>query len=163
MTYKQKCPISGIGLVFLALIFFSCGVSLNKTTMSPEEALRSRVTAYWDARVKGSPEKAYELLDPDSRKAASLDSYIRRTSHSVILSYKILDINVDLKKKEGTVRVERSFRIRPGAIPINIPDAMDQTADELWVLVDGQWYMTYSPPGLDLMNLPPLQPKGRKE
>ena len=163
MTYKQKCPISGIGLVFLALIFASCGVLFNKTTMSPEEALRSRVTAYWDARVNASPEKAYELLDPDSRKTTSLASYSRRTSHSIILSYKIHDITVDLKKNEGTVRVERSFRIRPGAIPINIPDALDQTADEPWVLVDGQWYMTYSPPGVNFMNLPARQPENRKK
>ena len=64
MTYKQKCPVSVIGIVFFALLFASCGGLYNKTTMSPEEALRSRVITYWDARVKGSPEKAYELLAP---------------------------------------------------------------------------------------------------
>jgi hypothetical protein len=162
MTYEQKWSMSGIGLVFLALMFASCGVFLNKTTMSPEEALRSRVTAYWDARVKDSPEKAYELLDPDARKATNLASYIRRTSHSSILSYKIHDINVDLKKNEGTVRVEHSFRIRPGAIPINIPDALNHTADDLWVLVDGQWYKSYSPPALNSINLPTRQPENGK-
>ena len=163
MTYEKNYPVSVIGIVFLALLFASCGGLLNKTTMSPEEALRSRVIAYWDARVKGSPEKAYELLDPDSRKATSLDSYTRRTSHSVILSYKIHDINVDLKKNEGTVRVEHSFRIRPGTIPVNSPDALNHTADDLWVLVDGQWYKSYSPPGMSFENLPARQSEGRKK
>ena len=149
-------------MILLGLMFASCGVLLNKSTMSPEEALRSRVAAYWDARVKDSLEKAYELLDPDSRKTTSLASYSRRTSQSIILSYIIHDINVDLKKNEGTVRVETSFRIRPGAIPINIPDALDQTADDLWVLVDGQWYLSYSPPGLNFINSPVRQPGDRK-
>jgi uncharacterized protein YchJ len=162
MSFKQKCPINGIGLVILALMFASCGGLFNKSKMSPEEALRSRVSAYWDARVNGSPEKAYELLDPDSRKTTSLASYSQRTSHSIILSYEIHDINVDLKKNEATVRVERRFRVRPGAIPINIPAAMEQTSDDLWVLVDGEWYMKYSPPGLNFMRLPTTQPENRK-
>jgi len=163
MTYKQKCPVSVIGIVFFALLFASCGGLYNKTTMSPEEALRSRVITYWDARVNDSPEKAYELLDPDARKATNLASYMRRTSHSSILSYKIHDINVDLKRNEGTVRVEHSFRIRPGTIPINIPDALNHTADDLWVLVDGQWYKSYSPPALNSINLPIRQPENRKK
>ena len=163
MTYEKDYPVSVIGIVFLALLFASCGGLLNKTTMSPEEALRSRVIAYWDARVNDSPEKAYELLDPDARKATNLATYIRRTSHSSILSYKIHDISVDLKKNEGTVRVERSIRIRPGAVAVNIPGELNQTADERWVLVDGQWYMSYSPPGMSFENLPARQPEGRKK
>jgi uncharacterized protein YchJ len=162
MICRNEWSIGLIGVVFLILLFASCAISPSKATISPEEVLRSRVSAYWAARVNGSPEKAYELLDPDSRKTTSLASYSQRTSHSIILSYEIHDINVDLKKNEATVRVERRFRVRPGAIPINIPAAMEQTSDDLWVLVDGEWYMKYSPPGLNFMRLPTTQPENRK-
>jgi hypothetical protein len=162
MTCNQKCHISLTGLIFFALTFASCSVLSNKTTTSPEEALRSRVSVYWDARVKDTPEKAYELLDPDSRKATSFASYSRRISHSTIVSYKIHDVTVDLKNKKGTVQVERSFRILPGVIPINIDQELSQTTDDEWILVDGQWYMTYYPPaGLNFMNLPGKQPENR--
>jgi hypothetical protein len=148
MGCRMKWPISGIGVVFMALLFVSCAISPNKAMLSPEEALRKRVAAYWEARVEGAPEKAYELIDPESRKTTSLASYSQRTSHSSILSYKIHDLNLDLKNDKAIARVERSFRIRPGFIRIDIPDALDQTSDDLWVLLDGEWYMNYSPPGI---------------
>lgn len=160
MAENRKWITIGIALL-LTLLMSSCAGLSGKPKLSPEEALRSRVAAYWDARVAGAPEKAYEILEPDARKTISLGSYCRKTGNSIILSYKIHDIKLDPQGSEAMVRVERSFRIRPGAIPINIDKTLEQTGNEPWVLVDGEWYMVYSPPGVNFM-LPPQRQREDK-
>jgi hypothetical protein len=152
----SKNRLIGIGIIFLLFLFSACG-TLNRARITPEEALRKRVTAYWDARVQGDNEKAYELLEPDAKQTIGLATYVKRTSYSIIVNYKIHDIKVDLENNDATVRVERSFRIRPGVIPIKIDKTLEQTADSRWVFVDGIWYMRYASPKLNFKRPPPAQ------
>lgn len=142
MKFAVK-SVLGIGLIFVVLMLNACG-HLNRTRLAPEEALKERVTAYWDARVEGNSQKAYELLVPEARRALTLSTYANRTKHSEIVTYSVQDIAIDSENNEATVRVERSFRIKPGAIPVKIDQTLDQTTDDRWVLVDGEWYMYYA-------------------
>ena len=146
----SKNRLIGIGIIFLLFLSSACG-TLNSARITPEEALRKRVTGYWDARVQGDTEKAYELLEPDAKQTIGLATYGKRTSHAIIVNYKIHDIKVDLENNDATVRVERSFRIRPGVVPINVDKTLEQTADSRWVFVDGIWYMRYASPQLNFM------------
>lgn len=159
---QNKNRIVALGMLLLIWVFASCAVFRN-IGMPPEEALRNRVAAYWDARVEGNAEKAYEIIDPEARKSMRFAIYAQRTGNVIILSYKIDNVEMDLKKNEATVRVERSFRIRPGAIPINIDDILEQTTDEQWVLIDGQWYMSYTSPAINFMSSPPGQDKNSEK
>jgi len=157
----SKNRLIGIGIIFLFFLFSACG-TLNRARITPEEALQKRVTAYWDARVQGDTEKAYELLEPNAKQTTALETYARKTRFSIILNYKIHDLKVDLENNEATVRVERSFRIRPGSIPYNIDKTLEQTANSRWVFVDGRWYMSYASPPLNFMSPPSDQAKDKK-
>ena len=137
--------------VFIFLVFASCVPHGN---IAPEDALRARVQAYWDARVEGSAEKAYQLLEPDARQQVSLGTYAHRSGQSEILSYEIEKIDLDLQTESAVVQVKRSFRIKPGAVPIRIDQDLEQTGHERWVMMDHQWYMSYGLPKLDLFKKP---------
>ncbi len=138
-------------LVFIFLVFASCAPHSN---IAPEDALRTRVQAYWDARVEGSAEKAYQLLEPDAKQRVSLGTYAHRSGQSEILSYEIEKIDLDMPAESAVVQVRRSFRIKPGVVPIRIDQDLEQTGHERWVLMDGQWYMSYGLPKLDLIKKP---------
>ena len=137
--------------VFIFLVCASCALRSN---IAPEDALRARVLAYWDARVEGSAEKAYQLLEPDARQRVSLGTYAHRAGHSEILSYEIEKIDLNMQTESAVVQVKRSFRIKPGAVPIRIDQDLEQTGQERWVLMDGQWYMSYGMPKLDFLKKP---------
>ena len=137
--------------VIIFLVFASCALHNN---IAPEDALRVRVQAYWDARVEGSAEKAYQLLEPDARQRVGLGTYAHRAGQSEILSYEIEKIDLDMQTESAVVQVKRSFRIKPGAVPIRIDQDLEQTGREQWVLVDGQWYMSYGLPNFNLFNKP---------
>lgn len=154
MDQKKYLICTGIKLIFFLLVFLSFNGCYLKRGMMPEESLRSRVAAYWDARVQGDNEKAYDLIEPGAKENISMAGYARRTAHSTIIDYNIRDIKIDSAENEAVVQVERSFKINPGIIPIKIDETLHQTSSDKWVFVDGQWYMVYGFPGFNLMNLP---------
>ena len=127
----------------LGLFLYSCA-TLNTPNTKPEEALRQRVAAYWEARIKGDTERAYELLDPAAREVISFTTYARRASQFIILNYRIEKISIEPNKKEAVVRVWRSFKIKPGAIPVRIDKVLEQSTLSQWILVKGKWYMRYN-------------------
>lgn len=133
-------------LVSVSLLI-SCS-TLNRHGLT-KDALRERVTAYWDARVKGDVESAYNLVDPRARKTVSLATYVRRTSQFIIVDYEIKKISADPGAKTASVRVQRSFKINPGApVPFRFDKILKQVDDMQWVQYKGKWYMSYG-------NMPP--------
>lgn len=149
MKFSQKSSAVLVFSIFLSL-FFASSCALIRS-VPPEEALRHRVQAYWDARVEGSIEKAYELLEPEARETISLVSYAKKAGQAEILSYNIEDLELNLPSNSATVRVKRDFRIKPGAIPIKMDKVLEQTGTERWVLVEDRWYMSYAVPNLDFL------------
>lgn len=127
----------------MTLILSSCA-TFTKVQLSPEQALRQRVATYWEARIKGDPEGAYELLVPLARKAVSLGAYAKRTSSFKILDYRIESVSMGPDNKEAVVRVWRSFKIKSSAVPIRIDKVLEQTGESRWLLVKGKWYMEYN-------------------
>jgi len=160
MKFSKNRFIS-ISIILLFFLFSACA-AINRARMTPEEALHKRVTAYWDARVQGETEKAYELLEPKAKKTTPLATYAKRTNHSIILNYKIHELKVDRENNQATVRVERSFRIKPGIIPIPIDQTLEQASETQWVLVKGTWYMSYGSPVFNFMTSP-SKPAGDKK
>lgn len=154
----EICKKWHMGTILLIFFLTACTCLLQTSRVPPEEALRSRVSAYWDARVQGSPEKAYELLEPKAKEVTSLGAYDNRTNKSDILSYEIQNIDMHLEDNEAMVLVKRSFKIKPGAIPININKIMEQTSEDRWVFIDGKWYSAYATPALNFLKSPGKRP-----
>ena len=111
--------------------------------------------AYWDARVEGSAEKAYKLLEPEARQRIGLGTYAHRAGQSEILNYEIENIDMDMETKSAGVRVKRNFKIKPGVVPIKIDNVLEQTGQEQMGL--GGWTMVYVLwvcPNLDFLQKP---------
>jgi len=157
----EVCKKWYMGTILLILMLTACTGLLQTSRVPSEEALRSRVSAYWDARVQGSPEKAYELLEPKAKEVTSLGAYYNRTNKSDILSYEIQNIDMHLEDNEAMVRLKRSFKIKPGAIPINVDKILEQTSEDRWVFIDGKWYSAYAFPALNFLKSPGKRPENR--
>lgn len=157
----EICKKWYMGTILLIFMLTACTGLLYTSRMSQEEALRSRVSAHWDARVQGSPEKAYELLEPKAKEVTSLAVYDNNTNKFDILSYEIQNIDIHLEDNEAMVRVKRSFKIKPGAIPINIDKILEQTTEYRWVFIDGKWYSAYADHSLNFLKLPGKRPENR--
>lgn len=106
---------------------------------TPEEALRSRATQFWDARVKGDMVTQYSLLEPAARERVTLTGFVRARSGVVFQSYKLEEVEV--AGDEGHVTASTTFRL-------NLPKVSrfgpwDQRTIMRWARLDGQWYAKY--------------------
>lgn len=119
--------------------------------VSPEVALRGRVTTFWDARLKDDIVRQYEVLEPEAKERVPLTAYVLGRSTFHFRSYKVRSINIVGEK--GWVNVEYSYTLRIPQVAGFGP--WTQEGFEVWVLRDGVWYRPYSqheaatpPPGI---------------
>jgi hypothetical protein len=107
---------------------------------SPKEALRTRATQLWEARVKGDLATQYDLLEPKAREQVTLTGFVRARSSVTFQSYQMQDVEVN--GDEGTVTTMAKFRL-------NLPKVSqfgpwDQLTTMKWVKVNGLWYFAYN-------------------
>ena len=108
---------------------------------SPQEALRTRATQLWEARVKGDLGPQYDLLEPKAREQVTLTGFARARSSVIFQSYQIQNVDVEVNGEEGAVTTMTKFRL-------NLPKVSqfgpwDQLTTMKWVKVNGLWYFAY--------------------
>ena len=117
----------------LLLLAVGCAV-VPVVPLSPEQAVKARAQARWDALVAGQIEKAFEFITPSGRSTLPFDVFRGRLSGtswrkasvtSATCEPEVCDVNVTLE-----VDVLPNL---PQPIPIS----------EKWLLVDGQWWFVY--------------------
>lgn len=109
---------------------------------TPEEQLRARAQARWDALKRGDFDKAYTFLSPGSRTMVSREQY--RNGFGNAVAWKAVDVaSVSCETSEKCivrVRIEHEpvlLRSRLGTIESHM--------DETWLLDGGQWWHVYRP------------------
>lgn len=107
--------------------------------VSPEDALRSRVTRFWEARLKDDPATQYEFLDPEAKQRVTLTAYVRSRGTFHFLVYQVQSINIVGEK--AWVEVNSTFKLRIPLIAGAGP--WTQQSREVWTLRESVWYRPY--------------------
>jgi len=136
----QKIGVLGL---FFWLLTAACAGTLEKTepAVPPETALKERVTAYWEAKMKGDLEKTYLLQTPDFRKRIRIVEYIKADAGGFLIKEaRIESITID----GSSARVD--LVIRTHLLRIRTPKkGITRHLADYWKFVDGLWYHTTPP------------------
>ena len=130
-------------LACLLVVSGACS-HFQHNNLTPEEALEKRVAAYWETLIEGDREKAFLFIEPKAQKTSNCDRFCSGMRNFDFLSYEIKKIK--LEDNSASVCVERTFKIQPWAIPLQLKDPISQTHTDEWVQIDGIWYSAYGKP-----------------
>jgi hypothetical protein len=127
-----------ISLMILSLVISSgCAPKETVKEKTDEEALRERVMAYWDYKIKGEFDKSYEYEDPLFRKKTGLVSYIRSFRPEVV-KWKSVRIE-KIAKEDDLATINLNVRTKVTLPQIKGVENNSEIKDK-WVRVDGIWY-----------------------
>ena len=129
LTHRVLAPV-----VYAAALLVAGCASLGNTT--PEEKVQQRAEAFWQARLKGEPEKAYALLSPSYRKVRTFEQY--RAQYGAATGVKAASVvNVTCEAEKCTARIK--IEATPALMGVNV-GTIATGLDETWLLEDGQWW-----------------------
>ncbi len=128
-----------VALVVAAAVL---GSSQTAPEPQPAESLRERVTAFWEARIKGDEVTAYQYEIYAHTGEMTVTQYVQARSPMLkYMSYTIDTIQEQEQEAQVTVNVQSRMDI-PGMV--DVPLAMP--IKEHWVrLDDSQWYRKMEP------------------
>ena len=133
---KKIRPIYAV--IFFLIIFGGCATKEAVKSVSDEEALRERVMAYWNHRIKQELDGTYRFESSFFRKTVTLTQYIQRYGNPLTTykNFEILEVNItDSDRADVKMKVMASFKV-PGSPPF----AREMTLSEQWVRMEGVWY-----------------------
>jgi hypothetical protein len=147
MTGYRSLKLSLLVLISLVLSIPSAVKAVEPSPsqakpLAPAQALAERAKTYWDYKVAGQIEKAYELEDPRIREKLSLRDYLLNVGGGV----KWLEAKigaVDLDKDPARVTVTLRFAMLVGNF--NPKGGRKRTIQDKWVLINNEWYHYLKP------------------
>lgn len=117
------------------------------------EGLRSRIAAYWEARITERYEEEYGFLDPLIREQLPLPTFIEARQYYHVRAFRILA--VETEGSLARARVSFTFEvILPNPLDVAAPRLKalgpeEEVVVENWVKREGTWYKTLArPPGM---------------
>jgi hypothetical protein len=129
------------GPFFLVLLLL--GLSVGCTVGKTEEALKKRVSQYWESRAARDWKGVYDMLTPDERAVITFDNYLsdkRSPAQMKIDSYEIQKVQIDGERGESTVKY--TWKIE---LPVNSEKRIRTGSNMLqqkWRYQDGNWYVS---------------------
>ncbi len=133
IKYKNLC------IVFFCLIILSgCATKNAVKKVTGEDILRTRVTEFWEHRIKLELDKCYSYEYPLLRKKTNIVDYIKsfNTGFAVWKGYIIKDIKfIDEENADVNMDIKSSVKI-PGTKQFE----QDSDVTERWIKLEGTWY-----------------------
>ena len=102
------------------------------TARAPEEAVKERAQARWDALVKGDVKTAYEYFSPGSREGYSLQSYEASIRKGFWKKAEVKQVKCESSDRcQADVTIEYEFMGR------RTPSGLQ----EAWIREGGNWWV----------------------
>ena len=122
-------------LVCASVVLLAACASFKPKT--PEEVVKERATARWQALIPREYAKAYTFLAPSYRKLASEDRYASSFGTAVIWkSAEVVGVTCEPEKCTARVKIESQ-----PSTPTLFRGTITTHVDEEWLLEDGQWWL----------------------
>jgi hypothetical protein len=138
--YLHTVRIGLAGLVGCLLLLAACATTSRDV---PEQQLRERSMARWDALLSGDLAAAYGYLSPATRSSVSSLQYQRSILLQRVTWTDAEYLEEDCEETTCKVKISLGFVVQ-GGLPGVQSFADTEVVDETWLLVDGAWY--YVPP-----------------
>lgn len=126
-----------VAAIFFLIIFSGCATKEAVKNISEEEALRERVMAYWDHKVKQEFDKSYEYEDPLFKKKISPVNYMKGFNIGKVEWSGTKIGGLKIENESAIVDMKIKLKIIAG-VSGNVEH--DTLVTEKWVKVDGVWY-----------------------
>ena len=97
--------------------------------------VRDRINEYWQYKIKGDIEKAYQCELPTFREKVSVLVYANHFRTFRYLDAEVQDIEV--KGREANSKVKLTYVV---ALKIISGKKLSRSVDEKWVNIEGTWY-----------------------
>ena len=128
----------------VALVVVAAVLGSSQTAPEPRSAqsLRERVTAFWEARIKGDEVSAYQYEIYAYTGELTVTQYVQARSPTLkYMAYTIDTIQEQEQEAQVTINAQCRMDI-PGMVDLPLP----LPVKEQWVrLDDGQWYRNTKP------------------
>lgn len=136
----MKPSLTSLRRPFLAAAVAALGIALagcaTTTPASPEQAVEKRANEYWQARIAGQYEKAYDLSTPSYRKLRSAQQFKQQFGAGVaVKTAEVTRVLCEAEKCTATIKLG----ISPAVLRMKL-DTIATHVDETWLLEDGQWW-----------------------
>ncbi len=106
----------------------------------PESAVKARANEFWQARLDGRPDKAYELTTPSYRELRTLRQYRVKFAG---LSAKSVDVDsVTCEAERCVARIK--MEVVPPIAGLKM-EPIEMYSDDVWVLEGGKWWHYEAP------------------
>lgn len=127
---------TALGAVLAAGLLAGCA---SVAPATPEEQVRARAIERWQALVAYQMDKAYAFTTPAYRAVASpARDRARYGNAAQWVGAEVVRVTCEPEKCVARVRIDA----KPSAIPgIGRKTTLSTHADEIWLLVDGQWWL----------------------
>lgn len=125
-----------VGATIMALSALTLAGCVALTPATPEQTVEKRAAEYWQARMTGKYEKAYELSTPAYRKLRSLEQFRQQFGGAVsVVSAEV--VSVACEEQKCTARMK--IGAKPALVGVKL-GTMPMYLDEIWLLEEGQWW-----------------------
>jgi hypothetical protein len=112
----------------------ACAVAPPKT---PEQIVGERAAARWQSLMQGKFEDSYKMHEPEFRKNNTFEQYDASTGKSLPwVGAELFRVKCELEKCDARFSVSV-----PSPIPNRFSGNITTVVDEVWILVDGQWWL----------------------
>ncbi|WP_311222562.1 MULTISPECIES: hypothetical protein [unclassified Acidovorax] len=105
-----------------------------------EGAVKSRAHNFWQARVEGRPDKAYELTTPSYRQVKSFQQYRVKFAGLGAKAAEVEGVKCEAERCVARIKLA----VQPGLALLKL-DSIEMYMDDVWVREDGQWWHYEAP------------------
>lgn len=119
-----------------ALLLAACG-----DTRSPEDIVTERAQARWDALIAQDPETAYQYRTPGYREKNSVMDHAVQYSRRQITWTEAEVRDAECTEERCNLKIMIGYRA-DGAPGVLSGMKGRRPVDEVWVLIDNQWWYT---------------------
>lgn len=129
-----------MGATIVALSALALAGCAALAPATPEQTVEKRATEYWQARIKGQAENAYDLSTPAYRKLRTLAQFRQQFGVGGVESAEVVGVTCEPQKCTAKMKIGAKpalIGMKLGTIPMYL--------DEIWLLEDGQWWHHQEP------------------
>jgi hypothetical protein len=121
-----------------ALVLASLAACAVSPPQAPEDQIRQRATARWQALIFGKFDMSYALHSPSYRKAKPYDKYFAESGNA--FQWTAVEV-YGVRCEEAACNVRLAVTIN-SPLPQKFNGTMTTAVDETWVLEEGQWWLS---------------------